>query len=57
MSEQQLMTAVGYFLQCKQICQTCPLNRPINEGDEHPTFCELLSEVAEKFPEGGDVDG
>jgi len=61
MTEMNLVTAVGYFLKCQHRhigrpspCGTkaCPLNKPINKCTEHPTFCELLKEVAEKFPEG-----
>jgi len=55
-SEKKLMAAVGYFVRCKQApsrtaCQDCPLSLPINEGAEHPTFCESLNEMVEKWPE------
>ena len=44
-----LITAVGQFIQCRGICSECPLNKAVNENSEHPTFCEQLTEVNEKY--------
>jgi hypothetical protein len=26
-------------------CQSCPLNKPVHEYEEHPTYCEDLAEM------------
>lgn len=32
-----------------EACENCRLNREVHEYEEHPTFCELLQEVEEKY--------
>lgn len=35
-----------------EVCFNCPLGKPINEAEEHPTFCEALSDIDNKFQGG-----
>ena len=49
MSNDNLTRAVVDKFGCKGKCEGCPLNTPVNEWEEHPTFCELLTEVDEKY--------
>jgi len=56
MRGENLKKAVGRFTDdCERDIidcdNSCPLNRPVNEHSEHPTFCELLYEVDEKYRE------
>jgi len=44
-----LVRAMGIFVMCKQECEGCPLNKPVNEWEEHPTYCELLTKVEQKY--------
>ena len=48
MSNGNLTRAVVEKFGCKEKCEGCPLNEPVNEGAD-PTFCELLTEVDEKY--------
>jgi len=56
MGKSKLMIALGYFLICREDCQDCPLNQPVDgltkESGEKPTFCDLMKKVATEFPEG-----
>jgi len=49
MSNDNLTRAIVDKFSCKGKCEGCPLNKPVNEWEEHPTFCELLTEVDEKY--------
>jgi len=44
-----LPEAVKCYMECQYPeipCKPkCPLNKPIREWSEHPTFCEVLTEV------------
>jgi len=50
---ERLETATELFIECqyrRMSCEKeCPLNQPIHEHSEHPTFCELLTVVNENF--------
>jgi len=47
-----LVRAVGAFVACREECEGCPLNTPVNEWEEHPTYCEVLADVELKYREG-----
>lgn len=32
-----------------ECCRSCPLNREIYEYSEHPTFCEELTQIENRF--------
>ncbi len=49
MSNDNLTRAVVDKFSCDGKCKGCSLNTPVNEWEEHPTFCELLTEVDEKY--------
>jgi len=48
-SSANLVRAVGTFVTCCQECEGCPLNNPVNEWEEHPTYCEMLTEIEQKY--------
>ena len=47
-----LVRAVGAFVACREECEGCPLNTPVNEWEEHPTYCEVLTDVEQKYTDG-----
>jgi len=47
-----LVRAVGTFITCREECEGCPLNTPVNEWEEHPTYCEVLANVEQKYTNG-----
>ncbi len=49
-SSVNLVRAVGTFVTCRQECEGCPLNTPVNECEEHPTYCEVLTDIEQKYP-------
>ena len=49
-SSANLVRAVGTFVTCRQECEGCPLNNPVNEWEEHPTYCEVLIDIEQKYP-------
>ena len=48
-SSANLVRAVGTFVTCRQECEGCPLNNPVNEWEEHPTYCEVLLNIGQKY--------
>ncbi len=34
------------------VCRECRLNRPAYEHCEHPTYCELLADIENSYPNG-----
>ena len=48
-SSANLVRAVGTFVTCSQLCEGCPLNNPVNEWEEHPTYCEVLADIEQKY--------
>jgi len=49
-SSANLVRAVGTFVTCRLECEGCPLNNPVNEWEEHPTYCEVLTGIEQKYP-------
>ncbi|KKL84568.1 hypothetical protein LCGC14_1963380 [marine sediment metagenome] len=47
-----LVRAVGAFVACRQECEGCPLHNPVNEWSEHPTYCEMLTEIEQNYTVG-----
>ena len=48
-SSANLVRAVGTFVACCQEYEGCPLKNPVNEWEEHPTYCEILTEIEQKY--------
>ncbi len=48
-SSANLVRAVGTFVACCQECEGCPLKNPVNEWEKHPTYCEMLTEIEQKY--------
>lgn len=44
-----LEKAVALYHQCDHYCTACPLNKPVNEHSEHPTYCDMLVGIDNNF--------
>ncbi len=51
-SSANLVREVTKVPTCRQECEGCPLKNPVNEWEEHPTYCELLTEIEQKYKGG-----